>query len=111
MGMDHSTVLISLGTTEEQAASHGEFPPRLALCQPERTSLMTCKRRDQSFTQRDVTRAKKAAIAAGDPNARIEIDTVHRTITIIPGEHPKAAVPEAELTPLDQWRANRSGQG
>ena len=42
-----------------------------------------------NFKQRDVTRAKRAAIAAGDPNAQIEIDVARRTITIIPGEPPK----------------------
>jgi hypothetical protein len=46
-------------------------------------------RKPYNFKQRDVTRAKKAAIAAGDPNARIEIDVARRTITIIPGEPPK----------------------
>jgi hypothetical protein len=50
---------------------------------------MTRRRRDQSFTQRDATRALKAAQAAGDPNAHIEIDTIRKTITIIPGEPPK----------------------
>jgi hypothetical protein len=49
---------------------------------------MTRSRRDQTFTQRDATRALKAAQAAGI-KARIEIDTTRKTITIIPGEPPK----------------------
>ena len=59
---------------------------------------MTRKRRDQSFTRRDATRALKAAQAAGI-KARLEIDTMRRTITIIPGEPPKNNDPDG--TPED----------
>jgi hypothetical protein len=72
---------------------------------------MTRRQRDQSFTQRDATRALKAMQAAGI-KARLEIDTMRRTMTIIPDEPAKdGVVPEAEPTPLEQWRAKRSGQG
>jgi hypothetical protein len=46
---------------------------------------MTRRRRDQSFTQRDATRALRAVQAAGI-KARLEIDTTRKTITIIPDE-------------------------
>lgn len=49
---------------------------------------MTRRRRDQSFTQRDLTRAIKAVKAAGI-NAHIEVDTVHKKITVIPEEPAK----------------------
>ena len=49
---------------------------------------MTRRRRDQSFTQRDLTRAIKAVKAAGI-NAHIEVDTVHKKITVIPEESAK----------------------
>jgi hypothetical protein len=43
--------------------------------------------------------------------ARIEIGQDGR-IVVVPGEPPKdGVVPEAEPTPLEQWRAKRSGQG
>jgi hypothetical protein len=72
---------------------------------------MTRRRKDQSITQRDLTRAMKASRAAGI-KARYEVDTMRRKITIIPDEPTKdGAVPEAEPTPLEQWRAKRSGQG
>jgi hypothetical protein len=46
------------------------------------------RRRDQSFTQRDAARALRAAQAAG-VKARVEIDTMRKTITIVPDEPPK----------------------
>ena len=73
---------------------------------------MPRRHRDLTFRKADLTRAVKAMQAAG-VNARYEIDAVRKTITIIvPQEPPKSgAVPEAEPTPLEQWRAKRSGQG
>jgi hypothetical protein len=49
---------------------------------------MPHKRGPLPFKLTDVARAKKAAIAAGDPNARIVIDVPRQTITIIPGGEP-----------------------
>jgi hypothetical protein len=51
----------------------------------------------------------RAAHRAGGV-ARIEISSDDRTITLLLGEPPNGAVPEKEPTPLEQWRAKRSGQ-
>ena len=44
--------------------------------------------RDQTFRKTDVVRANKAALAAGVPDPRIEIDR-DGTIKIVPGGLPK----------------------
>jgi hypothetical protein len=56
-------------------------------------------------------RALRAAHGAGGV-ARIEISRDDGTITLLLGEPLKVngAVPEAEPTPLEQWRAKRGGQ-
>ena len=46
---------------------------------------MTRRRQDQSFTQRDLTRAMKATQAAGI-KARYEVDTMRKKITVIPND-------------------------
>jgi hypothetical protein len=48
---------------------------------------MTRKPRDLTFRKNDAARAYRAAISAGVPNPRIEIDR-HGTISIIAGEPP-----------------------
>jgi hypothetical protein len=60
------------------------FSPRLAAGR--RTSAMP--RRPPSFTKSDAVRAIRAAITAGVPNPRIEINRAG-TITIIAGDPPK----------------------
>ena len=64
------------------------------------------------FNERDLARAVRAAHRAGG-GARIEISSDDGTITLLLGEPPKdnGAAPETEPTPLEQWRAKRSGQG
>ena len=47
------------------------------------------RRRDQNFNQNDLARALRAARAAGLPDAKIEVDCIRKTITVIPGEPPK----------------------
>jgi hypothetical protein len=61
----------------------------------------TRRPRDQLFTKNDVTRAFKAAQAAGVPNPRVEIDRTGK-ITIISGE-----TPPADIDDLDAWLARR----
>jgi hypothetical protein len=68
-------------------------------------------RRPCLFKERDVKRAARAVLAMGLDIARIEIGQDGR-IVVVPGEPLKdGVVPEAEPTPLEQWRAKRSGQG
>ena len=69
-------------------------------------------RRRNIFNERDLARAVRAAHRAGGV-ARIEISSDNGTITLRLAEPPKdnSAVPETEPTPLEQWRALRSGQG
>ena len=68
-------------------------------------------RRPCLFKERDVKRAARAVLAMGLDIARIEIGQDGR-IVVVPGEPPKdGVVPEAEPTPLEQWRAKRRGQG
>ena len=71
-----------------------------------------CRRPRRRFSVRDLARAVRAAHRAGGV-ARIEISSDDGTITLLLGEPPKdnGAVPETEPTPLEQWRAKRSGQG
>ena len=66
-------------------------------------------RRRNIFNERDLARAVRAAHRAGGV-ARIEISSDDRIITLLLREPPNGAVPEAEPTPLEQWRAKRSGQ-
>ena len=73
---------------------------------------MPRRHRDQTFRSTDFVRSYKSAQKAGIPNPIIEIDTVTRTIRVIPGDPSKTgATSEAEPTPLEQWRKKRSGQG
>ena len=62
---------------------------------------MARRRRDQLFTKNDVTRAFKAAQAAGFSNPRIEIDK-HGKITIIPGPLPETADHNPWLADLNE---------
>jgi hypothetical protein len=62
----------------------------------------TRRPRDQLFTKNDVTRAFKAAQAAGIQSPRVEISP-NGTICIIPGETPEAA----DIDDLDAWLARR----
>lgn len=58
--------------------------------------------RDQSFTQRDAARALRAAHAAG-VKARVEIDTIRKTISIIPeDEAPK----NGDASNINPWLAD-----
>ena len=66
-------------------------------------------RRRNIFNERDLARAVRAAHRAGGV-ARIEISSDDGIITLLLGEPPKSAVAETEPTPLEQWRAKRSGQ-
>lgn len=59
------------------------------------------------FNERDLARALRAAHRAGGV-ARIEISSDDGTITLLLGEPPKD---NGASTPLEQWRATRSGQG
>jgi hypothetical protein len=76
-------------------------PPPLALRRQAR------RRRDQSFTQRDLTRAIRAAQAA-NLKARFEVDTTKKTITVIPDDAP--AKPGDAGNPLDNWMESRASQ-
>lgn len=62
-------------------------------------------RTPQQFRQTDVTKAIRAAVAAGLAVGRVEIEP--GKIIVIAG---KAEQDAATLTPLDQWRRER-GQG
>ena len=73
---------------------------------------MARRYRDQSFRKTDVVRAWRAAQSAGVANPRLVINTVKGTIEIQSGEPSKDGVlGKGEPTPLEQWRAKRSGQG
>ena len=61
------------------------------------------------FNERDLARAVRAAHRAGGV-ARIELSSDNGIITLLLGEPTNGAVPETEPTPLEQWRAKRSGQ-
>jgi hypothetical protein len=73
------------------------------------------KPRNQTFTKTDFYRAVDAARARDLPIAAVEATRTPdgvRTVKVIVGEPAKGgAAPEAELTPLEEWRAKRSGQG
>jgi hypothetical protein len=58
------------------------------------------RRRNQAFNQNDVARALRAARAAGVPDARVVVDVVSGTITIIPGP-PKHEEPD--VTNVNPW--------
>jgi hypothetical protein len=77
-----------------------------------RPHLRRRSRRRNIFNERDLARAVRAAHRAGGV-ARIEISSDDGTITLLLGEPPNdnGAAPETEPTPLEQWRATRSGQG
>jgi hypothetical protein len=77
-----------------------------------RKSQKFAPRSRNRFRERELARAVRAAHRAGGV-ARIEISSDDGSITLLLGEPPKAngAVPETEPTPLEQWRAKRSGQG
>jgi hypothetical protein len=62
--------------------------------------------RDQLFRKTDITRALRAALAAGIQSPRIEISP-NGTISIIPGEHPRD---NCAANPLDQWMSSRADQ-
>ncbi len=47
---------------------------------------MSSRHRDQTFRKTDVVRAYRAALTAGVPNPRIEIDITRRKISIVSGE-------------------------
>lgn len=49
-------------------------------------SPMTRRHRDQTFRKADVVRAYRAALTAGMKQPRLVIDTIRRTITILPGK-------------------------
>ena len=66
-------------------------------------------RRRKIFNERDLARALRAAHRAGGV-ARIELSGDDGIISFLLGEPPSGAVPETEPTPLEQWRAKRSGQ-
>jgi hypothetical protein len=68
-------------------------------------------RRRNVFNERDLARAVRAAQRAGGV-ARVEVSSDDGTITLLLGEPPKVhgVMPEAEPTPLEQWRAKRSGE-
>jgi hypothetical protein len=61
-----------------------------------------------TFRQRDVTRAIKAAVAAGLDIARVEIDTEGR-ISIIAGKAGKSGDGDLDRE-LEEWEAARLGQ-
>lgn len=61
-------------------------------------------RRAATFKQSDITRAVKAAKAAGLDVARIEVQP-DGTISVIAGDETK--IEAGVLSPLEQWRANR----
>jgi hypothetical protein len=68
-------------------------------------------RRRNIFNERDLARAVRAAQRAGGV-ARVEVSSDDGTITLLLGEPPKdhGVMLEAEPTPLEQWRAKRSGE-
>jgi hypothetical protein len=71
---------------------------------------MPRKPRDQLFKKTDVFRLIETARAKGLPIARI--DATRDGLSLIVGDPPEdGVVPEADPTPLEQWRAKRSGQG
>jgi hypothetical protein len=72
------------GPEREGWSSPGEVFTKAGICQPEGTSPMTRRARDLTFRKNDAVRAIRAAITAGVPNPRIEIDR-HGTISIISG--------------------------
>lgn len=63
-------------------------------------------RRPPTFSQIDVTRAIKAALAAGMSIARVEIDKAGK-IVIITGKPGSMAVSE---DPLDRWLADNESE-
>jgi hypothetical protein len=81
------------------------------------------RHRDQTFRKADATRGLLAAESAGMKDPCLVIDSARKKAMIVPGElllkngalpnePPKdGVVPEADPTPLEQWRAKRSGQG
>ena len=84
---------------------------------------MSRRHRGKTFRKTDATRGLLAAEAAGMKDPCLVIDSTQNKAMIVPGdlllkngalpnEPPKdRVVPEAEPTPLEQWRARRSGQG
>jgi hypothetical protein len=70
---------------------------------------MPRKRRPLTFKQTDLLRLLRTYQAAGAPQPTVKI-TREGDLIAIPGEPPKenGAI---EPTPLEQWRAKRSGQG
>ncbi len=64
-------------------------------------------RAPSTFRQRDVTKAIKAAVAAGVDVARVEIDTTGK-IVIVTGKNTGLA--ENSVSPLDTWMAKHAGE-
>ena len=65
-------------------------------------------RAPSTFRQQDVTRAIKAAVAAGVHIARIEVDKAGR-IVIVASKN--TGVPEnSVISPLDTWMAKHAGE-
>jgi hypothetical protein len=62
-------------------------------------------RRPQTFRQRDVIRAVRAATAAGLHVAALKINPQTGTIEIVTGD-----TPEQDSSPLDQWMAKHARQ-
>jgi len=105
MGRDASTVPMAPSTPPVPLASSclSREPRRVftkaGICPPEGTSPMTRHPRDLTFRKNDAVRAIRAAITAGVPNPRIEIDR-HGTISIISGMPVKnVGKPDA----LNEW--------
>lgn len=53
------------------------------------------------FTQRDVTKAVKAVVAAGVPVAKVEVDKDGK-IVVVTGEPSNTAVPDREANEWDR---------
>ena len=63
---------------------------------------MTRRARDLTFRKNDAVRAIRAAITAGVPNPRIEIDR-HGTISIISGMPVKSAGADTATDTTNEW--------
>jgi hypothetical protein len=64
-----------------------------------------------TFRQHDVTRALRAAAAAGMKPQRAELDPVSGKIVIVLSDGTEALAPvSAEVSALDVWRASRGAR-